>query len=131
MTEGGPEPPDAERCLAEYRAASRSAEEIELEARMAEFERKKQEWDAQQGKKKLSAAEEEVGVGQGRVREGERDGLGGGKLVEGTCVRLTTLPCWRSVVVPDSGSCLLLVLRDSCSRLLCSAAQPPPFSSSL
>mgnify|MGYP000035023279 CR=1 FL=1 len=59
MVEGSPEPPDAEQILAEFRAASRSAEEIELEARMAEFERKKQEWDAQQGKKKLSAAEEE------------------------------------------------------------------------
>ena len=59
MVDDGPEPPDAETVLAQFRAASRSAEEVELEARMAEFERKKQEWDAQQGKKKLSAAEEE------------------------------------------------------------------------
>lgn len=59
MTAESPAPPDAETCLSEFRAASRSAEEIELEARMAEFERRKKEWDAQQGKKKLSAAEEE------------------------------------------------------------------------
>ena len=38
--------PDAETCLSEFRAASRSAEEIELEARMAEFERRKKEWGA-------------------------------------------------------------------------------------
>jgi hypothetical protein len=59
IVDGSPDQPDAETCLAEFRAASRSAEEIELEKRMAEFERKKKEWDAQQGKKQLSVEEEE------------------------------------------------------------------------